>query len=319
MGTHHHHHHHHGHGHSHDCDDSHHGQSQVDGSVQKRLLFGGLLNLLFSGIEFWGGFHYSTVAVLSDAWHDLGDGASLFLFLYLSRVALIPANQTYRFGYRRWNLIGSFILAAVLLFGSGAIAVEAIHRFQATSLPNGNGMMGLAVVGILVNGLGAYILNGGESFSERALRLHLIEDILGWIAVLVGGGLIALWSWTWIDPVLSLGISVWVAWNAFQLLRSQVKVLLHQWPEELDESEILSQIKSIPGVRGVHGLRVWSLDGDHHVLSTHVEVSPEMDDAAREVLKGAIRTQLESLGISDSTLELEPVAAEECPLKPTLP
>ena len=180
MGSGHHHHH---HGHAHDHAHEH----QSGGEALKRIRFAFILNFLFSIVELVGGTLTGSFAIVADAIHDLGDSLSLALALYLEKKSQGGPSASLPYGYLRYSVVSAIISGIVIISGSFVVLIEAIQRLiHPEALPNVMGMVGLAVVGIVVNGVAALRLSHGHSHNERILSWHLIEDLMGWIVVLIG-------------------------------------------------------------------------------------------------------------------------------------
>lgn len=278
-----------GHGHSHGTD-----------SIRAAFF----LNLAFTVIELIGGVLTNSIAILSDALHDLGDSLSLGLSWWLEAFSARPASARFTYGMRRFSLLGSLINAVVLLSGSLFILTEAVPRLFAPQETNSPGMIGLAVLGVVVNGMAVLKLRPGKSENIKTLSWHLLEDVLGWAAVLVGSLLIYLTEWYVIDPLLSLGITCFILWNVFRRLNSTVSLFLQAAPTGIDTAEIAERIGSLSGVLGHHHMHVWSLDGEHHVLTTHIEVEDNSAQAT-ERLKEEVRRLAAEFGFSHVTVEID--------------
>ncbi len=284
--------------HSHD-----HKHSQKNGGGGLGVAF--LLNLGFTLLEIAGGLWTNSVAILADAVHDSGDCLSLGTAWLLQRVSRRESDTRFTYGYQRFNVLGALITGVVLTIGIGFILWKAIPRLFSPEEVNGPGMMILAVVGILMNGAAFLKLRGGTSISEKVAGWHLLEDTLGWIAVLVGGGILYLGGPSIIDPLLSIGISLYILWNVLKNLKQVMQVFLQRAPASFDVEKFQRQVMEIPNVRSLHHAHVWTLDGEHHVLTTHVVMAPgsSRDDVIR--LKQEICRFLEDLSIEHLTVDVE--------------
>lgn len=261
------------------------------------------LNLAFTGVEIAGGAFTSSLAVLSDAVHDLGDCLVLGAAWYLQGIALRGRTDRYSYGYARFSMLGGWMASIVLIGGSAWMLANAVPRLNTPGSPYTPGMIALAIFGVLMNGLAAWRLRGGSGLSARGVRLHLLEDVLGWAAVLVGGVLIHYTGWTIIDPLLSIAISLYIVWNAVHLLRAGTGILMQARPDGAGEERIAEALRTLPNVRGVHDQHVWSLDGSYTVLTVHLVV----DDLAAHAItvKRQARARLSELGIDHATIEME--------------
>ena len=175
------------------------------------------LNLMFTIIEFVGGFLTNSMAILSDAVHDLGDSFSLGLSWYFQKIAKRPRTKNYTYGYKRFSLLGAIINSVILVVGSVLILMNAIPRLFHPQQPDVKGMLLLAVLGVIVNGAAVLRLRKGRSLNERVVSPHLLEDVLGWLAVLVGAGIMYFVDAPFIDPLLSIAISAFILFNVYRI------------------------------------------------------------------------------------------------------
>ncbi|MBL4819176.1 MAG: cation transporter [Deltaproteobacteria bacterium] len=271
------------------------------------------LNLGFALIELVGAFFTNSVAIASDAIHDLGDGLAIGIAWYLERSSGRARDSQFSFGYKRFSLLGALINCLILVFGSILILREILPRVFEPQAVHSEGMLFLAIFGIVFNGFAALRLTRGRSMNEEVLSLHFLEDVLGWVAVLVVAIAIQFGDYSILDPLLALLIAFWVIWNAVKKLRRTLKIFLQSLPENLDIPQVEKRIAEQAQVVGVHDTCLWSLDGEHHVLSAHVLVVPEFKPESANALKAQIRKVLLPLGIQHATLELE-WEGEACPL-----
>jgi cobalt-zinc-cadmium efflux system protein len=288
----------------------HHGHSHSHGS-EGNLKVAFFLNFGFTLIEIVGGVLTNSIAILSDALHDAGDTASLGLAWYFERVSGRGRTARHTYGYKRYRLLGGLITGLFLIIGLGWILWNAIGRLMAPEPVNAPGMTVLAVIGIIVNGAAVLRVRKGTSLSEKVVSWHLLEDTLGWGAVLIGAGIMTFWDVPIIDPILSLGISLFVLWNVGRNLRAVIKVFLQTAPESFDAGDFESQVKAIPKVESLHDVHVWSLDGESHVLTSHVVMQP---DATREEIlemKRQIRALLDPRDFQHVTIDVE-LRGEDC-------
>lgn len=264
------------------------------------------LNFAFCIIEFIGGVFTNSVAILSDALHDLGDSISLLLAWYFQRLSGKKRDAKFSYGYRRFSLLGALINSAVLLVGSVFIITESVKRLSEPSQPMAEGMLVLAIVGLVINGLAVLRLKKGTSINERVVSLHLLEDVLGWVVVLVGSLLMMFFDLPILDPIMSMGIAGFILFNIYRNIRSTFKVILQGTPEGVDEELISQTILSIPEVQSLHDLHIWSMDGEYNVLTVHLVVKDEIQNLNQtETLKQYMKEKLLALGINHPTFELE--------------
>lgn len=297
------HHHHGGHGH-------HHAGNSI------RLAF--FLNLGFTVVEVFGGLWINSMAILSDALHDFGDSLSLGLAWYFNRLSYKGSDQYYSYGYKRFSLLGAVINSMVLLLGAGIVLWVAVPRLLNPEPVHAPGMIGFAVLGVLVNGYAALRLNKGESLNERVAMLHLLEDVLGWAAVLAGGILLYFFDWPIIDPLLSLLITGFILYNVVRNLRQGVQILLQGTPANISLREVQQRLEQVPGIQSVHDLHLWTLDGISHVLTLHAVVHRNLDPGEAFAVKQRIRDAVAYAHMSHVTVELE-MPGQECSQLPTAP
>ena len=263
------------------------------------------LNLFFTLLEIVGGFFTNSMAILSDAVHDLGDCLSLGLAWYFQKIANKGSDSSYSYGYKRFSLLGAIINSIVLTVGSIFILTEAIPRIFHPEKTQAVGMFLLAFVGILVNGLAFLRLKHGSSLNEKVVSLHFLEDILGWIAILVGAVLIYFFNILFIDPVLSVGIALYVLFNVYKNIRETLHIILQGIPADIDIAEITENLQQFKGIEHIHDLHVWSVDGNYNILTVHVVTNKSLEIEKITELKSKIRNSLKQKGIQHATIEFE--------------
>lgn len=274
-----------------------------------RLAF--FLNLGFTLFEIIGGFYVNSVAILSDALHDLGDSLSLGLSWYLERKSKKSSTKEYTFGYQRFSLLGALINSLILILGSGYVIYAGIRRLIYPEHSDAQGMLFFALIGIAVNGYGAFKLGKGGSLNEKVLQWHLLEDVLGWVAVLIVSLVLLVRDIPVLDPLLSLVITLYVLWNVLKRLRETMRIFLQGAPEKIDMDEIKAKIKALPNVASLHHAHIWSLDGEHHVLSAHIKLKKVQQVEEILQLKNRVKELLKSYDLEHVTIETE-FDQEEC-------
>lgn len=293
SGSHHHHAHHHGHTHHHD-----HGSA---GNLKAAFF----LNLAFTVIEIVGGIWTNSIAILSDAVHDLGDSISLATAWYFQRLSQRGRTPKDTYGYRRYALLGGLITGAVLIVGLCFVLWNAFHRLLAPEPVNAPGMIALAVLGVLFNGAAVLRVKSGSSLTEKVVTWHLIEDMLGWVAVLVGAVVMAIWNLPVIDPLLSIGISIFIIWNVVRNLRQVFDVIIQKVPASFDVEHFEDEVLKHPKVLSMHDTHSWSVDGEIHVLTTHLVMQA---DATRDEMidaKSHVRGLLDEHTFQHVTVDVE--------------
>lgn len=292
--------------HDHHNHHDHHHHSDV-----KNIKVAFLLNLFFTVIEIVGGFLTNSIAIISDAVHDLGDCLSLGLAWYFQKLAKKGSDTSYSYGYKRFSLMGAIINSIILVTGSVLILTAAIPRLFNPVAANAKGMFLLAILGILVNGAAVLRLKKGSSINERVVSLHLLEDVLGWLAILIGSVVMHFWNVPILDPLMSVGIACFILYNVFKNIRQSMRIILQGIPAEVDITAISEHLQQLEGVENVHDLHVWSVDGNYNVLTVHVVLNNSSDMEKLAELKAQIRESLQEKGIQHATIEFE-TADERC-------
>jgi cobalt-zinc-cadmium efflux system protein len=268
--------------------------------TEKNILLAFLLNLTFSLFEFLGGIFTGSVAILSDAVHDIGDAVSIDVSFFLERKAKKQPDATYTYGYARYSVLGGIITTLILLVGSLAVIYNAVNRLFHPTEIHYNGMILFAIVGVLVNFFAALLTREGNSLNQKAVNLHMLEDVLGWLIVLIGAIVMRFTDFKLIDPILSICVAIYIFIHAFSHLKEALNLFLEKTPHNIDVDEIEEHLKEIEGVLDIHHIHVWSMDGNSHYATMHVVTN--RDYAA---VKADIKEELHEHGIAHVTLELE--------------
>ncbi len=267
---------------------------------EKNILIAFLLNFAFSLLELLGGIFTNSVAILSDSVHDMGDAIGIGISYILEKKSGKQPDKTYTYGYLRYSVIGSVITTCLLLIGSVLVTMNAVNRLSEPQKVHYDGMIVLAVIGVAVNSLAAYFTRDGESLNQKAVNLHMLEDVLGWAVVLVGAIVMRFTDFVYIDPILSICVAVYIFVHAFSHLKASLDLFLLKIPRDVDLDAIEHRVKETDGVVNVHHLHVWSMDGNSHYATLHVVANG--DPVA---VKKAVREELYHCGIIHATLELE--------------
>lgn len=281
---------------------------------EKNVGFAASLNILFTVIELIGGLLTNSLALLADALHDFVDSSALIIAWLAEKKAKQPATSKMTFGYRRLSLLSATFTIIVLVSGSLFVLTQAIPRLISPEPVNAEGMFFIAVIGVTINGLGYFRLKKGMSQSEKVLSWHLLEDILGWVVLLTGSIIMKFWNKPVIDPIMTIGFTVFVLWGVSKNAKEIFNLLLEGVPEYIDVDEIKKSILSVEGVKMVHDLHIWSLEGETDLLTAHVVVEDKYLQTP-DKMRQAIKSKLEKHHIEHSTLELESeglCSATEC-------
>jgi cobalt-zinc-cadmium efflux system protein len=286
-----------------------HGQSKENSS--NRIGWAFFLNVTFTIIEFVGGVLTNSTAIMADAVHDLGDSLSIGSAWFLAWLSGKNADEDFTYGYRRLSLLGAVINGLVLIVGSSWVLLQTIPRLFDPVLPNVNGMFGLAILGVLVNGFAAYKLSGGTSLNERVLNWHLLEDVLGWIAVLLVSIVLMFAEIPILDSVLAIAFTLFVLFNVIKTSSTAVKMFFQASPEKGLIKKVREQLLRLKAIESVHHEHAWSLDGQSNVYTAHLLTGSSMSTPEQVQLKNDIAQTLESFDFAHTTIELE-FPEEDC-------
>jgi len=279
----------------------------------KNLKAAFFINLFFTIFEFFGGIYVNSVSIVSDAVHDLGDSLSLGTAWYLQEKSKKEANSKFSFGYRRLSLLGALINSVVLILGSIYVVSEAAQRIVQPESSDAKGMLIFALIGIAVNGYAAWKLSSGKTLNERVVSWHMLEDVLGWVAVLIVSIVLLFKDIPYLDPALSLLITAYILWNAQKRLRETLHLFLQGKPVNIDQAKIEQELVAVEHVDSVHHTHIWSLDGEHHVLTTHVKLKKINDVNLLLKIKGDLKEVVKKYHFEHYTIETE-VDEENCGL-----
>ncbi|MDR1724490.1 MAG: cation diffusion facilitator family transporter [Tannerella sp.] len=282
--------------HNHSHHHHHHGNSAT-----KNITVAFFLNLFFVVVELIGGLYTNSIAILSDALHDFGDCLSLGVAYAFQKKASKKRDNKYTYGYKRFSLMGSVFLSGVLFLSSVFVIIEASKRLFSPQEVHVGGMLWIAIFGLIINGLAALRLKKGTSLNEHAVFLHIMEDVLGWVAVLIVSIVMSFVDFPVLDPILSIVISVWVLTNVFRNMRATFSIMLQASPLNVDLDELRKSIADVPYVESIHDLHLWSLDGESHIMTLHVVTNT----ALTEQLKHNIIDVAKPYHIDHVTIELE--------------
>ena len=277
--------------------------------TEKNILIAFLLNLSFSIIEFIGGTITGSVAIISDSIHDMGDAVSIGLSYFLERKSKGQPDATHTYGYARYSVLGGFITTVILLLGSVMVIYNAILRILTPVDINYNGMIVFAVLGVILNFLAAYITREGDSMNQKAVNLHMLEDVLGWVVVLIGAIVMRFTDISILDPIMSIGVAVFILINSIKNLSSVLNLFLEKTPAGISVEEMKAHLVELEGVLDVHHIHIWSMDGQSNYATMHI-----VADGDAHSIKERVRKELEEHGITHTTLELEAID-EECHAK----
>lgn len=288
-------------------DHKHHHHHNFDDSSTVKLWFSIFLNLIITIAEFVGGILSNSLALLSDAVHNLNDTLSLGISLVARKISKKGANQDKTFGYKRAEIIGAFINLITLVLVALFLIKEGVERFFDPQPIDGFTMFWVAIIGLLGNFITAALLfkDAKNSLNLKSAYIHILSDGLSSVGVIIGGWLILKYEWFFVDTILTIGIGVYILWHSYHMLRETIDILMQSTPNEIDIPELQSKIEGIPRVCGAHHIHVWRLDEHEIMMESHIVVE-EKDIVEMEPIKTMIKKLLhDDFGIHHSTLEFE--------------
>jgi len=227
------------------------------------------LNLGFTILEIIGGLYVNSVAIMSDAVHDLGDSLSLGTAWYLDKKSKENSDKQFSFGYSRFSLLGALINSLVLILG---LIYEAVGRILKPEHSDAGGMIVFAIIGVLVNGYATWKMSGSKTLNEKVVSWHLLEDVLGWFTVLIVAIILNFKDIHYLDPALSLLITAYILLGVIGRLKETLFIFLQGVPYNVDLIDIEKQILNIESVQSSHHTHIWSLEGEHHVFYNSFEI-----------------------------------------------
>ncbi len=285
---------------------NHHSHSHHNHSLsEENISVAFFLNLFFVFIEIVGGFITNSFAILSDAIHDFGDCLAIGIAFFFEKLSNKKPDKKYTYGYKRYSLLSAIITSLILVIGSIAIIFGSIERFknpeEIKSLP----MLIIAFFGVIINGLAALKTSHGKSANEKAINLHMLEDVFGWIAVLIGSIFIHFFKWYFVDTLLSVIISFFLLYHSVKNILDTVNVLLEKTPENFDIDEYTTNVLMIPGVENVHHIHIWSLNGECTLGTIHIKLREDFFPEKYSQTQKEVIQMSNSFGIDHITLQID--------------
>ena len=282
--------------------------------TDRNILIAFILNLGFSIFEFIGGFFTNSVAILTDSIHDMGDALSIGISYFLERKSKKKVDNKYTYGYIRYSVLGGLITTVILTVGSILVIYNAIGRIINPVEVNYNGMIIFAVIGVVLNFAAAYVTREGDSINQKSVNLHMLEDVLGWVVVLVGAVIMKFTDISIIDPIMSIGVAIFILINAVKNLKQVLDLFLEKTPKDIDIEHLKEHLLEIKDVEDIHHIHVWSIDGYNNYATMHIVTKSEDIKS----LKKAIKEELEEHNICHAILETEDEVCEERDCNPHL-
>ncbi|MBZ6526893.1 cation transporter [Aerococcaceae bacterium DSM 111021] len=287
----------HSHNHSHDVDFT----SGSKAAKHMMIVFG--INLMFSLIEAVFGLLFNSASILADAVHDFGDALSIGLAWMFQKISLKGSDSTFSYGYKRYSLLGALITSVVLMVGSVFMIIHSGEKFLDPEPVNYQGMLILAIFAIAANGVSAWIISKGSSHNESILSLHLLEDVLGWVGVLIVSIILHFTDWYFLDPLLSIGIALFILYKTIPEFMKVVRLFLQAVPDGIDGESLREEVQSVDNINGLSHFHLWSLDGEAHMMSMTVCTSSD-SITVHEQIKNNIRHILSAHNIAHSNIEI---------------
>ena len=275
--------------------------------TEKNILIAFILNIAFSIFEFFGGLFTNSISILSDSVHDLGDAISIGISYFMEKKSKKNADNKYTFGYIRYSVLGGVITTTILLVGSILVIIGAIKRIINPVEVNYSGMIIFAIIGVILNLIAAYVTKDGDSINQKAVNLHMLEDVLGWIVVLIGAIVMNFTDIKIIDSIMSIGVAIFILINSLKNLKKILDIFLEKTPDDIDIEELKEHLLKIKEVDDIHHIHVWSIDGYNNYATMHI-VSKSKDI---NKIKKEIREELEEHNICHAILETEDEVCDE--------
>ena len=269
--------------------------------TERNILIAFILNISFSIFELVGGIFTNSISITSDAIHDFGDALSIGISLILERISKKKPDYNYTYGYTRYSVLGALITTIVLTVGSILVIFGSINRILNPKVINYNGMIIFAIFGVVINFLAAYFTRSGDSVNQKAVNLHMLEDVLGWVVVLVGSILMKFTDITLLDSIMSIAIALFILISAFRNLKNILDLFLEKVPNNISVEEVKNHLLKIKDIEDVHHIHIWSMDGVSNYSTMHIVTeSKNIND-----LKKKIRDEMREHGIIHTTIEIE--------------
>ena len=287
-------------------------------NIPEKTFFGLLINFFFSIFELVGGLFTGSAAILSDAVHDMGDAISLGFSIYFSKKAHHGPDKKYTYGYSRFSILGVFVTTVILIVGAVFMIYLSVLRILEPTSIDLYTMLILSVIGLVINMFATFRTENGrfnviKAIEQKSVNGILFEDVVGWIIVLIGTVVMIGTGWVWLDPVMSILISVYLISTSFTSFKKVLELFLEKVPAGESVDVVKYQVLAIPHVKGVHSIHLWSMDGEKLCATMHVVVDGKVVDGVlieNSVdnpmnIKKEIRKQLRTTGVKEVTIEIE--------------
>lgn len=276
-------------------------------NLNKAFIIGIIFNLLYVIVEFGAGLHYDSMALISDAGHNLTDVGSLALALLGFRLTKVKSNDKFTYGYRKSTILISLINSVVLFVVIGGITWESLNRLHNPVVVEGLPMVWIAGLGIVINAISAFLFfkDKDHDLNVKGAYLHLLADAAVSLGVVISGVLIYFFQFYWLDLVMSFVIVLTIFYSTWNLFRDSLYLTLDGVPKSIIVKEVLSEIREVKDVIDVHHLHIWAISTSQNALTAHIVISPNICMEDQNKIKYKIRHRLEHVNIDHTTLEFE--------------
>jgi len=285
---------------------SHNHNHSTEENKTSSILWALILNAGFSVVEIIGGIFSNSFAILSEAVHDLGDTIALATALIFEKYSFKSADTTFTFGYRRFSVLSAMINSLILLGGSFGIIIVSFQRLFHPEIVDSVLMIWISIFGIAINFLAMLKLRPhSHSHNHSVLALHLLEDVLGWVAIFIGSIIIYFTDWYILDPILSISVSLYIGFNASKSVRSVLMIFLQAVPKNIDLEKITKSLEDVPQIISIHSLRIWTLDDEKHIISFHAVLKSSISSEELIIVKHELKKTTAVFNVTQTTVEFE--------------
>ncbi|MGC8757929.1 MAG: cation diffusion facilitator family transporter [Caldisericaceae bacterium] len=282
-------------------------KEEFQSSGRRRVFYSILLNILITVVEFVGGIFSGSLALISDSLHNLSDTVAGILTYWTLKLSTKARNEKYTFGYKRAEIISAFVNSSVLIVLAVLLLREAVLRFAHPETVSGGIMLPVAIIGLLANSASALFLHGHaeHNLNIKSEYLHLLSDALSSVAVVIGGIIIAIWKISWIDPVLTVIIAIYMSYESIEILKETLNILMESCPSSIRIPDIEQDVLKIDGVKDIHHIHVWKLSDEDTLFEAHVNVSNVNVEDTKTIREAIEKMLKENYEINHSTIQFE--------------
>jgi len=271
----------------------------------ENISFAFLLNVIFMVVVGIGAIYTNSMAILADLLHGLSDTIALGFSWFFQRFSEKEADEKFNYGYRRFSLLGAIITSSIVIIGSFSILVEAVSRLFAPVEPYAFGMVLVAIFAIFLKTLSVLKMRGAKTLNERVVSIHLIGDLMGWVALLIVGAILIFYNIPILDVLLSIAITIWMIYNLAKTLFYSFKILLLQAPKHINQNKLKRDILSVEGIDDIVKFYLWSLDNQKNILTIKINLNNDLKVSDTENIKKNINNLCSLHGVEDITIEFD--------------